>query len=161
MIFVSKYFEVCPEALASPPVGRRRELAAIPFAVLERRVGKRIGKIQIQGTKVLPDGTELHVSWQVQGNTELGLPTEQDLDIFVALGVLTFQNNFAKTITFTGREIAKILGIQSVHGKFYQRLKMAMDRFIPLRFRGLGRDGSPRRSEVVERISGSQLYPRS
>jgi len=112
-------------------------LAAIPFAVLERRVGKRIGKIQIQGTKVLPDGTELHVSWQVQGNTELGLPTEQDLDIFVALGVLTFQNNFAKTITFTGREIAKILGIHSVHGKFYQRLKMAMDRFIPLRFRGL------------------------
>ena len=27
--------------------------------------------------------------------------------------------------------------IQSVHGKFYQRLKIAMDRFIPLRFRGL------------------------
>jgi hypothetical protein len=112
-------------------------LAAIPFAVLERRVGKRVGKLQIQGTKLLPDGTEVHVSWQVQGNTELGLPTEQDLDIFVALGVLTFQNNFAKTVTFSGREIAKILGIQSVHGKFYQRLKMAMDRFIPLRFRGL------------------------
>ena len=86
---------------------------------------------------MLPDGTEVHVSWQVQGNSELGLPTEQDLDIFVALGVLTFQNNFAKTVTFTGREIAKILGIQSVHGKFYQRLKMAMDRFIPLRFRGI------------------------
>jgi hypothetical protein len=112
-------------------------LAAIPFAVLERRVGKRIGKLQIEGTKLLPDGTEVLVSWQVQGNAELGLPTEQDLDIFVALGVLTFQNNFAKTVTFTGREIAKILGIQSVHGKFYQRLKIAMDRFIPLRFRGL------------------------
>jgi Replication initiator protein A len=112
-------------------------LAAIPFAVLERRVGKRVGKIQIEGTKVLPDGTEVLVSWQVQGNSELGLPTEQDLDIFVALGVLTFQNNFAKTVTFTGREIAKIIGIQSVHGKFYQRLKIAMDRFIPLRFRGL------------------------
>ena len=54
-------------------------LAAIPFAVLERRVGKRIGKLEIQGTKMLPDGTEVHVSWQVQGNTELGLPTEQDL----------------------------------------------------------------------------------
>ena len=64
-------------------------LAAIPFAVLERRVGKRIGKLEIEGTKVLPDGTELQVSWQVQGNAELGLPTEQDLDIFVALGVLT------------------------------------------------------------------------
>lgn len=112
-------------------------LAAIPFAVLERRVGKRIGKIEIQGTKILPDGTEALVSWQVQGNSELGLPTEQDLDIFVALGVLTFRNNFAKTVTFTGREIAKILGIQSVHGKFYQRLKIAMDRFIPLRFRGI------------------------
>ena len=112
-------------------------LAAIPFAVLERRVGKRIGKIEIQGTKLLPDGTELHVSWQVQGNADLGLPTEQDLDIFVALGSLTFQNNFAKTVTFTGREIAKILGIHSVHGKFYQRLKIAMDRFIALRFRGI------------------------
>jgi hypothetical protein len=112
-------------------------LAAIPFAVLERRVGKRIGKIEIQGTKVLPDGTEVRVLWQVQGNNELGLPTEQDLDIFVALGVLTFRNNMSKTVTFTGREIAKVLGIQSVHGKFYQRLKVAMDRFIPLRFRGI------------------------
>src|SRR5690606_2465193 len=101
-----------------------------------RRVGRR-SRIEINGTKVLPDGTELHVSWQVQGNADLGLPTEQDLDIFIALGVLTFQNDFAKTITFSGREIAGILGIHSVHGKFYQRLKMAMDRFIPLRFRGI------------------------
>src|SRR5262245_26970405 len=95
-------------------------LAAIPFAVLERRVGKRVGKIEIQGTKALPDGTEVRVLWQVQGNNDLGLPTEQDLDIFVALGVLTFRNNMSKTVTFTGREIAKVLGIQSVHGKFYQ-----------------------------------------
>jgi Replication initiator protein A len=121
-------------------------LAAIPFAVLERRVGKRIGKLEIQGTKVLPDGTEMTVSWQVQGNAELGLPTEQDLDIFVALGALTFQNNFAKTVTFTGREIAKILAIQSVHGKFYQRLKVAMDRFIALRFRGIA--ATERQEEV-------------
>ena len=64
-------------------------LAAIPFAVLERRVGKRVGKIEIRGTKILPDGSELRVMWQIQGNSELGLPTEQDLDIFVALGVLT------------------------------------------------------------------------
>jgi hypothetical protein len=112
-------------------------LAAIPFAVLERRVGKRIGKIEITGTKALPDGKELRVTWQVQGNNELGLPTEQDLDIFVALGVLTFRQNFAKTVSFTGREIARILDIGTVHGKFYKRLKMAMDRFIPLRFRAL------------------------
>lgn len=112
-------------------------LAAIPFAVLERRVGKRYSKIEIKGSKVLPDGTEVRVVWQVQGNSELGLPTEQDLDIFVALGVLTFRSNFAKTVSFTGREIAKILNIGSVHGKFYQRLKLAMDRFIPLRFRSL------------------------
>jgi len=112
-------------------------LAAIPFAVLERRVGKRVGKIEINGNKTLPDGTKVRVVWQVQGNNELGLPTEQDLDIFVALGVLTFRNNFAKSVTFTGREIAKILDIGMVHGKFYKRLKLAMDRFIPLRFRAL------------------------
>ena len=112
-------------------------LAAIPFAVLERRVGKKVGKIEINGTKTLPDGTKMRVVWQVQGNNELGLPTEQDLDIFVALGVLTFRNDFAKTVTFTGREIARILDIGTVHGKFYKRLKMAMDRFIPLRFRAL------------------------
>jgi hypothetical protein len=112
-------------------------LAAIPFAVLERRVGKRVGKIEINGTKTLPDGTKVRVVWQVQGNNELGLPTEQDLDIFVALGVLTFRNDFAKTVVFTGREIARILDIGMVHGKFYKRLKLAMDRFIPLRFRAL------------------------
>jgi hypothetical protein len=112
-------------------------LAAIPFAVLERRVGKRIGKIEIKGNKILPNGSEVEVVWQIQGNNELGLPTEQDLDIFVALGVLTFRNNFAKTVTFSGREIARMLNINSVHGKFYQRLKLAMDRFIPLRFRAL------------------------
>jgi hypothetical protein len=112
-------------------------LAAIPFAVLERRVGKKVGKIEISGTKTLPDGTITRVTWQVQGNNELGLPTEQDLDIFVALGVLTFRNDFAKTVTFSGREIARILDIGAVHGKFYKRLKLAMDRFIPLRFRAL------------------------
>lgn len=112
-------------------------LAAIPFAVLERRVGKKVGKIEISGNKTLPDGTLARVVWQVQGNNELGLPTEQDLDIFVALGVLTFRNDFAKTVTFTGREIARILDIGAVHGKFYKRLKLAMDRFIPLRFRAL------------------------
>ncbi|MEO8657476.1 MAG: hypothetical protein ABI693_03360 [Bryobacteraceae bacterium] len=110
---------------------------AIPFAVLERRVGKAVSKIEIEGIKVLPDGTERRVVWQVQGNSELGLPTEQDLDIFVALGVLTFRNNFAKTVSFTGREIGKLLNIGSVHGKFYKRLKIAMDRFIALRFRAL------------------------
>src|SRR5205085_5964230 len=94
-------------------------------------------KLEINGTKVLPDGTKVKVMWQVQGNSELGLPTEQDLDIFVALGVLTFRNDFAKTVTFTGREIARILDIGMVHGKFYKRLKLAMDRFIPLRFRAL------------------------
>ena len=112
-------------------------LAAIPFAVLERRVGKRIPQIEIKGSKILPDGSEMRVSWQVQGSSELGLPIEQDLDIFVALGVLTFRNDFSKTVTFTGREIARILGIHSVHGKFYQRLKVAMGRFIPLRFRAI------------------------
>ncbi len=121
-------------------------LAAIPFAVLERRVGKRIGKLEIQGTKILPDGSLARVTWQVQGNNELGLPTEQDLDIFIALGVLTFQNNFQKTVSFTGREIARILNISSVHGKFYQRLKLAMDRFIPLRFRAISE--SDRQEEV-------------
>jgi hypothetical protein len=121
-------------------------LAAIPFAVLERRVGKRVSKLEIKGTKLLPDGSELDVTWQVQGNNELGLPTEQDLDIFVALGVLTFRSNFAKTVTFTGREIARILNIGTVHGKFYQRLKMAMDRFIPLRIRALA--ASDRQEEV-------------
>jgi hypothetical protein len=113
-----------------------QNLASIPFAVLERRVGKTIGKLELNGTKTLPDGTEVRVVWQIQGNNELGLPTEQDLDIFVALGVITFQNNFQKTVSFTGREIAKILN-SNVHGKFYQRLKMAMDRFIPLRFRAI------------------------
>jgi hypothetical protein len=112
-------------------------LASIPFAVLESRVGKRVGKIDIKGRKVLSDGTEVRVLWQVRGNTELGLPTEQDLDIFVALGVLTFQSSFSKTVSFTGRELAKILNIGSVHGRFYQRLKLAMDRFIPLRFRAI------------------------
>lgn len=125
-------------------------LAAVPFAVLERRVGKRVGKLEIHGKKTLPDGTQVEVLWQVQGNNELGLPTEQDLDIFVALGVLTFQSNFAKTVTFTGREIAKILNINSVHGKFYQRLKLAMDRFIPLRFRALTRTD---RQEEIKWVS--------
>ena len=36
-------------------------LAAIPFAVLERRVGKRVGKIEINGNKTLPDGTKMRV----------------------------------------------------------------------------------------------------
>lgn len=129
--------KVSPKALAVNLSVEEENLAALPFAVLERRIGKKIGKIELKGTKRLPDGTELAVTWQVQGNNELGLPTEQDLDIFIALGVLTFQNNFEKTVTFTGRELARIMNSRGVHGKFYSRLKLAMDRFIPLRFRAI------------------------
>jgi hypothetical protein len=136
-----------PPRLSSVNLSVEEEnLAAIPFAVLERRVGKRLAKLEISGAKVLPDGREVRVTWQVRGNQELGLPTEQDLDIFVALGTLTFRNNFAKTVSFTGREIAKILNIGTVHGKFYQRLKLAMDRFIALSFRGVAE--SERQEEV-------------
>ncbi len=134
-----------PSTLLSLSV-EQENLAAIPFAILERRVGKRVGKIEIKGIKTLPDGRQMRVVWQVQGNNELGLPTEQDLDIFVALGVLTYRHNFAKTVTFTGRELAQLLNIGSVHGKFYQRLKLAMDRFIPLRFRALS--STDRQEEV-------------
>ena len=127
-------------------------LAAIPFAVLEQRVGKKVDKLEVKGKKILPGGSEVHVTWQVQGNSELGLPTEQDLDIFVALGVLTFRQNFAKTVTFHGQEIARILNIKSVHGKFYNRIKLAMDRFIPLRFREL------RQSDAHEEVKWVNVF---
>jgi hypothetical protein len=39
-------------------------LAAIPFAVLERRVGKKLGKIEINGNKILPDSTKVRLVWQ-------------------------------------------------------------------------------------------------
>jgi hypothetical protein len=118
-------------------------LASIPFAVLESRVGKRVGKIDIEGRKVLSDGSEIRVRWQVRGNTELGLPTEQDLDIFVALGVLTFQSGFSKTVSFTGRELARILNISGVHGRFYHRLRLAMDSLYPLALPGNHGDRPP------------------
>ncbi len=112
-------------------------LSSIPFAVLERRFnGRLIDKLDVRGTKTLPDGSEVQVTWQVQGDNELGLPSEKDLDIFVALGVLTFRNNFDKTVTFNGRELAKMLNTQ-VNGKFYDRLKLAMGRLIALRFRAV------------------------
>ena len=112
-------------------------LSSIPFAVLERRFnGRQIDKLDVRGTKTLPDGSEVQVLWQVQGDNELGLPSEKDLDIFVALGVLTFRNNFEKTVTFNGRELAKMLNTQ-VNGKFYDRLKLAMGRLIALRFRAV------------------------
>ena len=130
-----------PKALLKSQLSKiaveEENLGAIPFAVLERRVGKHVSKVEIRGTKTLMDGTKVDVLWQVQGNSELGLPTERDLDIFVALGILTFQSNFSKTVTFTGRDLARLLAVRTVHGKFYQRIKLAMDRFIPLRFRAL------------------------
>ena len=142
--------KITNESLAKPALlnlaVEEENLATIPFAVLERRVGKRVGKIETKGTKTLADGTKVKVVWQVQGNADVGLPTEQDLDIFIAVGVLTFRNNFAKTVSFTGREIAKILKIHGVHGKFYNRLKLAMDRLIALRFRALA--SSKNRQEV-------------
>ena len=110
--------------------------ATIPFAILERRVG-RSEKIEVRGQKIALDGTQTDVVWQVQGSSDHGLPTEHDLDIFIAIGVLTFRNNFQKTVVFTGAEIARILGISYQHGRFYQRLKLAMERFVPLRFRAV------------------------
>ena len=39
----------------------------------------------------------------------------------------------ANSMSFTGREIARILDIGMVHGKFYKRLKLAMESFRLIR----------------------------
>ena len=49
-------------------------LAAIPFAVLERRVGKRLGKIEINGSQTLPDGTKVEVSEEKKEDASVTSP---------------------------------------------------------------------------------------
>ena len=94
-------------------------------------------KTEIQGTKLLPNNQELHVSWQVPGRDIRSLVSQPNrTSIFHQAGHPDFQNNFAKTVTFHQWKSPRFFAIQSVHGKFYQRLKVAMDRFIPLGLRG-------------------------
>jgi hypothetical protein len=45
-------------------------VAAIPFAVLERRVGNEVGIIEISGSTTLADGTTMRVVGQAQANVE-------------------------------------------------------------------------------------------
>jgi signal recognition particle subunit SEC65 len=112
-------------------------LATVPFAILERRVGKKTDKIEVRGYHLSPDGTKTEVTWEVQGSAEFGLPTEKDLDVFVALGVLTLRANCEKTIYYTAKEIAEVLKVSHRDGRFHRRLKLAMNRLHPLQFRAL------------------------
>jgi len=92
-------------------------LASIPSMVLDQHAGRRLGKFEAGGSKILPDGTELQFIRQVRDNSDPGSPTGQGMGRFLALGVLTFRRDFAKTVSLQDREAARIFNIADGHGR--------------------------------------------
>jgi hypothetical protein len=97
-------------------------LAEFPLGVLSERVPPGVKTLTFEGNQ----GRLV-----VTGSDYLGLPTPLDTDVLIALLHLTkTQNNFeSPTVTFSRYEVLNILGMAD-NGKNFQRLKLAMRRWV-------------------------------
>jgi plasmid replication initiation protein len=97
-------------------------LAEFPLGVLSERVPAGVKTLVFEGHQG---------RLTVTGSDLLGLPTPLDTDVLIALLHLTkLQNNFeSPTVTFSRYEVLNMLGM-SDDGKSFQRLKMAMRRWV-------------------------------
>lgn len=107
--------DLSPSCKGSPfnlPV-EKTFLASIPSMVLDQHAGRRLGKFEAGGSKIRP----------VRGNSDPGSPTGQGMGRFIALGVLMFRCDSAKTVSLQDREAAWIFNIADGHGRCSTRKK--------------------------------------
>ncbi|RIK32970.1 MAG: hypothetical protein DCC55_35845 [Chloroflexi bacterium] len=104
-------------------------LAEFPFASL-RRHGDTRRTITYEGWTVDKEGTRRHQKWTVAGSTAVGLPTEFDERVLVALITITDGLDFvSRKIPFSVYQVIKIIGL--VRSKLaYQSIEDSLDRLV-------------------------------
>lgn len=106
-------------------------LAEFPFASLRRRGDSRTS-IVYEGWQTGPDGNRYPQKWIARGLSDLGLPTEFDERIYVALMAITHQQpEPARKTPFSVYQLAKVMGLSK--GRVtYSRIEESLDRLVGL-----------------------------
>lgn len=103
-------------------------LAEFPFATLkyQQRVG--VKTIAFSDTITGKDGQQVEREWTVTGSDAHGLPVAGDVDIIVALLVLTQEQGLkSREVQFTRYDLLRIMG-WGQKGRSYSRVKDGLDR---------------------------------
>lgn len=112
------------------PNGRdEMNLAEFPFASLRRRGDSREAIVH-EGWVVDKNGNRHHQTWIVRGLLGLGLPTEFDERVYVALMAITMQGAIAnRKVPFSIYQILKIMGLVKSK-RTYQDIEGSLKRLV-------------------------------
>ena len=112
------------------PIGRdEMNLAEFPFASLRRRGDSREAIVH-EGWVVDKTGDRHHQTWIVRGLLGLGLPTEFDERVYVALMAITVQGAIAnRKVPFSIYQILKIMGLVKSK-RTYQDIEGSLKRLV-------------------------------
>jgi hypothetical protein len=104
-------------------------LAEFPFASL-RKQGDDRETIVYEGWATDEQGRRYQQKWIVRGLAEIGLPTEYDERVFVALMAVTATQGFeSRKVSFSMYQILKIMGVGD-RQKDYENLERALERLV-------------------------------
>ena len=121
--------ELEPDA-AAPRIGRdEMNLAEFPFALLTRQQGER-DSFTYEGWITDKSGARHRQRWTVRGAGGLGLPTEYDERVVVALMAISAQQGFAeRKVTFSLYQLLQIMGV-SRSQRAYESVERSLERLI-------------------------------
>jgi len=126
-------------------------LAEFPFASLRRRGDSRKAIIY-EGWTTDKDGNRLQQKWTVQGGSVVGLPTEFDERVYVALMAITTRENFeSRKVPFSVYEILKIMRLTNSK-RDYQHVEHALDRLQGVSIKAEGAFWDNETKELVRTV---------
>jgi len=137
------------------PNGRdEMNLAEFPFASLRRR-GDRREAIVHESWVVDKNGNRHHQTWVVRGLLGLGLPTEFDERVYVALMAITVQGAIAnRKVPFSIYQILKIMGLVKSK-RTYQDIEESLKRLVGVTIYS---EGAFWDNENKERVTMSEAF---
>jgi hypothetical protein len=120
------------ESIASPNAIRGKDemnLAEFPFGILKRQ-GDAEDTYVYEGTITTRDGTRHQQRWEVHGLGSLGLPSEYDERVLIALMAVTASHNFQnRKVPFSVYQILQIMGV-GTGKRDYLSVERALKRLI-------------------------------
>lgn len=116
------------EQRARPPGRDEMNLAEFPFALLQRT--SEDGTYTYEGWITDGDGQRHQQRWTVRSATGLGLPTEFDERVVVALMAVTAEQGFqSRKVPFSVYHVLQVMGIQR-NSTSYDSVRRALDRLV-------------------------------
>lgn len=134
-------------------------LAEFPFAALRRHGDSREAFVY-EGYITLSDGTRRQQRWIVRGLSGIGLPTEYDERVMVALMAVTASHGFqTRKVPFSVFQLLSIMGVQDSR-RNYQSVENSLERLVGVTIFAEGSFWDNAEKDWVKLKSGFHLIER-